>query len=247
MRFAVSNIQLRDGEVTIDDQLLGKQHKVEKIQINVPFIANLPSDVDVFVEPLLQMVIDGSPMRIAGVAKPFKVSHDSVVDLKLHRLNLPLYVSYAPMKLPVKIPDGTLSADLYVHFVQAESQPLIRLNGTVALDQLDVRDTADAPIVALEHAEVKLTDVEPLGTVFYLKSIWIDGLLAHVRLNPDGTNNLTSIASGNAAPPSTPQGASAGNMMQSAVPVAGPSNSRLRGEIADGFSVGVVRSREQRG
>jgi hypothetical protein len=218
MRFAVSNIQLRDGEVTIDDQLLGKQHKVEQIQINVPFIANLPSDVDVFVEPLLQMVIDGSPMRIAGVAKPFGATHDSVIDLKLHRLNLPLYVSYAPMKLPVKIPHGTLSADVYVHFVQAQSQPLIRLNGTVALDQLDVRDTADAPIAALKHAEVKLTDIEPLGAVFYLRSIWIDGLLAHVRLNPDGTNNLTSIASGNAAP--------AGNVTQAAAPVAGKSTAK---------------------
>ena len=85
MQFAVSNIQLRDGEVTIDDQLLGKQHKVEKIQIDVPFIANLPADVDVFVQPLVQMVIDGSPLRIAGVAKPFQATRDSVVDLKLHR------------------------------------------------------------------------------------------------------------------------------------------------------------------
>ena len=228
MRFAVSNIQLRDGEVTIDDQLLGKQHKVEQIQINVPFIANLPSDVNVFVEPLLQMVIDGSPIRIAGVAKPFEATHDSVVDLKLHRLNLPLYVSYAPMKLPVKIPHGTLSADVYVHFVQAQSQPLIRLNGTVAMDQLDVRDTADAPIAALKHAEVKLTDVEPLGAVFYLRSIWIDGLLAHVRLNPDGTNNLTSITSGNAAPASPPAQAApaAGNVTQAAAPVAGKSTAK---------------------
>jgi hypothetical protein len=235
MKFAVSNIQLRDGEVTIDDQLLGKQHKVEKIQINVPFIANLPADVDVFVQPLVQMVIDGSPLRIAGVAKPFEATRDSVVDLKLHRLDLPLYVSYAPMKLPVKISSGTLSTDLYLHFVQAESQPLIRLNGTVALDQLDVRDTADAPLVALKHAEVKLTDVEPLGAVFYLRSIWIDGLLASVRLNPDGTNNLSSLASGNAAPPASPptQPAAvstpaqvAGAMTQAAVPVAGPSTAK---------------------
>src|SRR5260370_13702126 len=88
-RFAVSNIQLLDGVVTIDDQLLGKQHKVEKIQIDVPFIANLPADVDVFVQPLVQMVIDGSPLRIAGVAKPFQATRDSVVDLKLHRLDPP--------------------------------------------------------------------------------------------------------------------------------------------------------------
>ena len=220
LRFAVSNIQLRDGEVTIDDQLLGKQHKVDKIQINVPFIANLPSDVHVSVEPLLQMVIDGSPMRIAGVAKPFEATHDSVVDLKLHRLDLPLYVSYAPMKLPVKIPSGRLSADVFVHFVQAESQPLIRLNGTVALDQFELRDAADAPIAALKHAEVKLTDVEPLGAVFYLRSIWVDGLLAQLRLNPGGTNNLTPLAGGNAAPASPPaQAAPAFNMTQAA-PVA---------------------------
>jgi hypothetical protein len=238
-RFAVSNIQLRDGEVTIDDQLLGKQHKVEKIQIAVPFIANLPADVDVFVQPLVQMVIDGSPLRIAGVAKPFQATRDSVVDLKLHRLDLPLYVSYAPMKLPVKISSGALSTDLYVHFVQAEAQPLIRVNGTLALDSLDVRDIADAPIVALKHAEVKLTDVEPLGAVFYLRSIWIDGLMANVRLNADGTNNLSSLASGNSAAPASPPAPpvaqsipmnspsasptpAAGNVAQQAVPIAGP-------------------------
>ncbi len=237
-RFAVSNIQLRDGEITIDDQLLGKQHKVDKIQINVPFIANLPADVDVFVQPLVQMVIDGSPLRIAGVAKPFQATRDSVVDLKLHRLDLPLYVSYSPTKLPVKISSGALSTDLYVHFVQAESQPLIRVNGTVSLDQLDVRDTADAPLVALKHAEVKLTDVEPLGAVFYLRSIWIDGLMANVRLNADGTNNLSSLASGNTAPPATPPAqvaapsspsaapTPAGNVAQQAVPVAGPSTKK---------------------
>ncbi len=238
-RFAVSNIQLRDGEVTIDDQLLGKQHKVEKIQINVPFIANLPADVDVFVQPLVQMVIDGSPLRIAGVAKPFQATRDSVVDLKLHRLDLPLYVSYAPTKLPVKIPSGTLSTDLYLHFVQAEAQPLIRLNGTVALDQLDVRDTADAPLVALKHAEVKLTDVEPLAAVFYLRSIWIDGLIANVRLNADGTNNLSSLAaSGGSAPAASPPAqvaaattpsaapTPAGNVTQQAVPIAGPSTAK---------------------
>src|SRR5258708_7383356 len=123
-RFAVSNIQLRDGEISIDDQLLGKQHKVDKIQINVRFIANLPAEVDVFVQPLVQMVIDGSPLRIAGVAKPFQATRDSVVALKLHRLDLPLYVSYAPMKLPIKISSGTLSTGRSLHFVQREPRPL---------------------------------------------------------------------------------------------------------------------------
>src|SRR5215469_12416961 len=242
LKFAVSNIQLRDGAITIDDQVFGKQHKVEKIQVNVPFIANLPSDVDIFVQPLVQMTIDGSPLRLAGVAKPFLATRDSVLDLKLHRLDLSQYVAYAPTKMPVKIPSGALSSDLYLHFVQQDAQPVIRLNGIVALDQVDVRDTSDAPLVALRHAEVKLTDVEPLAAVFNLKSIWIDGLVANLKLNPDGTHNLTALAGNNApaaassptqsaavssaaqtAAASSPASAptSAGNVTQAAAPVAG--------------------------
>src|SRR6202030_906453 len=98
-------------------------------------------------------------------------------------------------------------------------------------------------MVALKHAEVKLTDVEPLGAVFYLRSIWIDGLMANIRLNADGTNNLSSLASGNAAAPASPPAQvdaksipmnspsasatpSAGNVAQQAVPIAGPSTAK---------------------
>ena len=254
-RFAVSNIQLRDGEVTIDDQLLGKQHKVEKIQINVPFIANLPADVDVFVQPLVQMVIDGSPLRIAGVAKPFQATRDSVVDLKLHRLDLPLYVSYAPMKLPVKIPSGTLSTDLYLHFVQAEAQPLIRLNGTVALDQLDVRDTANAPLVAMRHAEVKLSDVEPLGAVFYLQ-IDLDRRADRECQAERRRHQQSLVAGGEWECGSGGESSSASCSGEHSIgrtnaggqcdAAGGAGGGSVDGETADGFSAGIVRADEKR-
>src|SRR6266478_3092606 len=201
MRFAVSNIQIRDGDVKFDDQLLGEKHKVEHIKVNVPFIANLPQDVDIFVEPLIEMVVDGSRLHLAGIAKPFGAARDSVVDLKLHKLNLREYLGYVPRKIPIKIPSGSLSGDVYVHFLLEGSRPLIRLNGTVAMDQIDVRDTADAPLVALTHGEVKLTDVEPLGGIMYLRSVRIDGLTTHLVVNPDGSNNLAVIVAQNPAPP----------------------------------------------
>src|SRR6266481_6337640 len=201
MRFAVSNIQIRDGDVQFEDQLLSEHHKVEHINVNVPFIANLPQDVDIFVEPLIAMVVDGSPLRLAGVAKPFGASRDSVVDLKLHRLELRQYLGYVPRKIPIKIPSGTLSGDVYVHFLLEGSRPLIRLNGTVAMDQIDVRDMADVPLIALTHGEVKLTDVEPLGGIIYLRSIRLDGLTTHLVVNPDRSNNLAKIAGENPAPP----------------------------------------------
>jgi len=54
-------------------------------------------------------------------------------------------------------------------------EPLIRLNGTVAPDQLDVRDTADAPIVTLKHsAPIRAT----AGTVFHTPSRLTDAFRA---------------------------------------------------------------------
>src|SRR5205807_7352447 len=62
----ISNIQIHEGEVHFDDKLLKGQHVIKHLELDVPFIANLPADVNIFVQPLLQMVIDGSLVRITG-------------------------------------------------------------------------------------------------------------------------------------------------------------------------------------
>ncbi|MGO9607673.1 MAG: DUF748 domain-containing protein [Candidatus Binataceae bacterium] len=203
-KFAVSNIQIIDGDVTFDDQMLGAHHAIEKLQLDVPFIANLPADTDIIVQPLLEMRVDGAPVRIAGVSKPFAGKLDSIVNLRLHRFDLPHYAVYLPKTFAIKLPSGALSMDVLLHFKQAETGPHIVLNGAVALDQLDVRDLADAPLVALDHGEVKLTDVEPLAGVAYLREIAIDGLKANVVRNHDGTLNLTELVTGHPTPAQPP-------------------------------------------
>jgi uncharacterized protein involved in outer membrane biogenesis len=199
-RFAISNIQIHEGEVHFDDKVLGEQHALEHIEFDVPFIANLPADVNIFVQPLLQMVVDGSPMHIAGKAKPFAVPPESVIDLNFHRLSLPLYIGYAPKKLSLKIPQGTLSSRLQVHFVNAASAPVIRVGGEFALDQVDVRDAANAPLAGFRHLAVDLTDIEPLVSITHLGKIYLDGLTVHVVRSADGAINLTSLGGSKPAP-----------------------------------------------
>ncbi len=199
-RFAVSNIQIHEGEVHFDDKVLNERHTLEHLELDVPFIANLPADVNIFVQPLLQMVVDGSPLRIAGKARPFAVPPESVIDLNLHRLSLPLYLGYVPEKLPLKIPQGTLSSQLQVHFVNAASAPEIRVSGEMALDQIDVRDSADAPLAGFKHMSMVLIELKPLESVTHLGKIYLDGLTVHVVRNPDGTINLASLAGSKPAP-----------------------------------------------
>ncbi len=204
MRFSVSNIQVNDGAIYFDDRVVNEKHSIQGLRLGLPFIANLPSAVDVFVQPLLQMRVDGSPMRLNGRTKPFGPSLESIVDLNLHRLDLPLYVGYAPVKLPVKLAQGKFSSLVQLHFVNAESQPRIRLDGEIAFDAVDVRDLSDAPLVGIKHASITLADVEPLEQIVRLGRIRIQALSSHVVLNADGTTNLTARpGSGKPMPAST--------------------------------------------
>ncbi|MGH7913781.1 MAG: DUF748 domain-containing protein, partial [Candidatus Binataceae bacterium] len=192
-QFAIYNIEIHEGDVHFDDKVLGRQHALTHLELDVPFIANLPADVNVFVQPLLRMEVDGSPLRIAGNAKPFAAPPESVINLNLHRLSLPLYIGYVPEKLPLKILQGTLSSRLQVHFVNAASAPEIRVTGELALDQLDVRDAANAPLAGFKHMAMVLNDVEPLKKIIHLGKIFLDGLTVHVVRKPGGIINLASL------------------------------------------------------
>ncbi|MGA2409182.1 MAG: DUF748 domain-containing protein [Candidatus Binataceae bacterium] len=203
-RFAVSNIQVKDGDVQFDDRVLNQHHSVQNIQLGVPFIANLPADIDTTVQPLLQMDVDGSPIRIAGKAKPFTATPESIINLEVDHFALPPYAGYIPFRLPVKIASGGLSADLQVHFVKTEPEPAIAIAGTVTLDQFSLHDSADAPLIELKQMVAPLNDVEPLANVIRLGAIKFDGLAINAILNGDGTTNFTALTAAKAASSNAP-------------------------------------------
>ncbi len=237
-RFAVSNISLTDGDVRFEDQVLNQQHHIEHIQLGIPFIANLPADVDIYVQPLLEMIIDGSPLRIVGRAKPFANPPESVVDLRLHKLELQRYVAYAPKRIAIKVPSGTLSSDLQVHFVQASAtnpQPEITVSGAASIDELAVQDGGGAPLVELGHFEVKLANVEPLENLISLQEIFIDGLVAHATLNRDGTTNFASVIGSEPAPSAaaTVSAPAAPLTQTAAAPAAEERDERVAGIVRD--------------
>ena len=61
------------------------------------------------------------------------------------------------------------------------------MSGELALDQLDVRDSADAPLAGFNHLAVVLSEIKPLESVTHLGKIYLDGLTVHVVRNQDGT------------------------------------------------------------
>ena len=193
-RFVFANLQLANGAIDFVDQPLGTQHKVDGLQIGVPFLASLPADVDIFVQPLLAARIDGAPLHFAGKTKPFADSLESNLNVKIDGLDLPRYLGYVPGPLPVAVPQGKLTTDLTIEFQKPKSgAPVLRVHGTTGLDNLEVVDAKKAPLVAAKQVRATLSDVRPLDNVFHLDALTLDGVRVDATRGADGAINFAQL------------------------------------------------------
>jgi uncharacterized protein involved in outer membrane biogenesis len=130
-RFALYNISVHQGDIVFDDGVQKAHHEVAQLELGIPFIANLPSDTDIFVQPLLAMTVDGSVIKLAGQIKPFASTRESVMHFHLDHLDLPRYLGYVPM-LPIAVSKGQLSGELDLHFIADPKTPRLSLTGCSA-------------------------------------------------------------------------------------------------------------------
>ncbi len=204
--FSISNIHLDDGRIDVDDKVTGTHHTLDEWRLGIPFIANLPSDVDIFIQPLLQARIDGSLLRLSGTAKPFSKTLASSLTLQLDHFDLTRllpYVRYfAPQGLPLTLQRGTLSTQLTVAFARAASAPRIALSGTVDVRDLALADPAGASVLRLAGLHVDAADVQPLRSIAHFNDVRVDTPIVSIVRNAQGRFNLPPL---NAAPNAEPK------------------------------------------
>jgi hypothetical protein len=202
-RFALANISVHNGDIQFDDKVLDAKHRIDQLELGIPFVANLPSRVDVYVQPLLAMRIDDSPLRIDGQTKPFADSRESTMNFKLDRIDLPRYLSYAPTRLPIAIPGGILSGQLQLHFVTSKDTPQLRLDGTLAMDDFKLANHDNTPLLELGRATATLNDVEPLLSRYQLSALSLERANLHYSKLPGGHSNFDALTAP-AAPTNPP-------------------------------------------
>jgi hypothetical protein len=197
--FSVSNIRLNGGQVHFDDQPFNEHHTVDQIQLGVPFIANLPAETAIFVQPSLQMVIDGSPFRLMGEALPFKSTPESILNVNVKALDLTRAAPYLEHIMPIILLRGSLSTKLQLHFMRPASGPVVKIGGNINVEGVDVHDASNAPLVSFKTASIALTEVDPVHKSAILGDIGVDGLAAHFVRHPGGSTNITPLTASPAA------------------------------------------------
>lgn len=192
--FSVANIRVSGGRIDFDDRMLGVRHAVDQLTLGIPVIANLPSFTNVYVQPLLQASIDGSPLRIEGRTKPFSATRESEVNLKLDRLDIPRYLSYVPTALPVKVSRGLLSADIVIEFAQVTKKPTLRIKARADIRDLSIKDKQEQAIADVARIHLDGLSIEPLDRVLNLKSVLIDHPALVLSRDKNGVLNLARLA-----------------------------------------------------
>ena len=211
-RFALYNLEVRDAQATFDDQPVKRVHKIEAMHLALPFLSNLPAEVEVKVEPHLAFKLNGTAFDSGAQATPFAQTKNGVLKLAMADLDLSPYLGYVPASLPVRVTRGSVFADVNVTFaVPPGGAPSVSVQGTAGAKNLALADAAGAPLLDWQRLQIGLRDVQPLKRELAFGTLRIDALQVHAARDAAGRINLLALAAPKAAvaPPAPASAASA--------------------------------------
>ena len=214
-RFALNNVRLGGGAILLDDRVAGRQHELRGLALTLPFLSNLPSDVQVQVEPRLAFTLNGAAFDSGAHATPFARHRNATLELHVGDttkgdLDLAPYLGYLPQALPWRLQAGRLGADLKLHFaVRDDGTPSLQIEGSTRAGDIAIADAHGAPLLAWRRLDVEWRDVRPLARQLHLGKVVLDGARLHLARDAQGRINLAALAPADPGkPPATAAAAS---------------------------------------
>ncbi|MFP5397250.1 MAG: DUF748 domain-containing protein [Gammaproteobacteria bacterium] len=197
-RFALYNLRVTDGALRLDDRAAAAVHELGGLRVGLPFLSNLPADVEVEVEPELAFDLNGAAFASTAVSTPFADDRKTRLELRFEAVDVAPYQPYLQSLLeglPVRLRRARLGADLAVDFeVDADRVPVVRVSGRTTAVDVAIDDTAGARLLDVPRLEAALTDVQPLARRAMLQRLSIDGATLHAHRDAAGRLNLLALA-----------------------------------------------------
>ncbi|MBY4948419.1 DUF748 domain-containing protein [Cupriavidus respiraculi] len=191
-RFSINNIALTGGTVVFDDRLLGQTQRIEHLTITLPFLSNLPHDVNIVTQPTVSAQVNGSPLALSGTMLPFADAREANLNLHVDGLDVARYMVFAPPLADARVQGGKLDTRLAVGFRQDKDRQDIFLSGTLALRDADVRKRDGSPLLKAGTLAVDIGRLEPLARKAHVKAVALDGLDVQALRRADGSLDLAT-------------------------------------------------------
>ena len=176
-RFSLNNLQIVDGQFSLDDLPKGVRHTADSVQLSLPFLSSLPYQAELFVEPAFSAVVDGSNLVLHGRSQPFAPAHTSTLEIDLQGLELAPLQPYLPASLPVRLSAGKLSTRMSIGFARPSgAAPSLDIRGTAQVAGLDMTSASGEPRLQLAALELTLNKTDPLRQSLAIEQLTLEGL-----------------------------------------------------------------------
>jgi uncharacterized protein involved in outer membrane biogenesis len=206
LRFSLNNIIIDNGSIDFWDGPKQTKHTVKDLNIGVPFLSNIPAQIETFVQPAFSAKINETPYMLQGKTKPFADTLETNLDINIKDLDIPHYLAYFPSKLNFKIVSAYLDTQAQLSFIQYKDKgPSMTVTGNVSLKKVALDDEKKNPLFRLPLLEIAIASAEPLKKAVHLSKISIQSPELEVRRNPAGALNIESLLPQNKAAQSSPQ------------------------------------------
>ena len=189
-RFAVYNIRINNGLVRYSDRVLQQEHRIEALNVGVPFVSNLPSFVSVDVQPLLEARVDGSPLRVSGRTLPFSEGLRSTLDLNWRDVDVAHWMLMAkpfmPPSVMVNVAKGRLDTHLTVGFEERKPPQVatLTIRGSLKVSGIDLGWPAGGLQGRWSSLDIEGLDASPLVRQVKIGSVALAGLQVDAKDRP---------------------------------------------------------------
>jgi len=208
-RFAISNIAIIDGNISLEDEPVQKQHVFSAINLTLPHISNFDPHVDKYANPLLTGDFNQAGISINVNTKPFHDTLETIVTLSFSGIAIPHYFAYVPENMVgFEIHKGQLNVDARISYLQNNDQSEVTLQGAIGLTDLEISEKNGNELFTLPGLQIDVAPSRPLEQQLTLASVKIQSPELSISRNPDGIINLTTLG------PKPPETAEASEDMQ---------------------------------
>jgi hypothetical protein len=203
-RFSVNNIRVEGGAVEFDDRPKGKVHTVRDVRIGIPFLSNIPSQVEITTQPVFEAKVNGASFVLHGWTKPFSGTRETTLDLRLSDVDLPHYLAYLPSPIAPTVNSARLDTQIGIAFTQpTEGRPALVLSGTTSVRNLAI-EYGGRSLLGWERLDVTVDSLDVFGRKARIRSLKVTRPEVWIWREKMGDHN---IANALAAPGASGAGA----------------------------------------
>lgn len=223
-RFSLNNIRLEGGTVRYVDRVLGSDHRIDTIALGIPFLSNLPTHVNIDVEPTLTARVDGSPFSLTGRSRPFDAGMVSDISIQWDNVDLARWAAALAPLMPeparVQVAQGRLSLELALAFEQpaATGPARLQVRGRAGVTDLKAQWPARGLSAEWDTLDVQGVDVQVFQRDAKVAAIRLEGL--GLKVDQAAGQGAEPVPVASAAPRAAPQAAPAASQASAAQPAA---------------------------